>query len=109
MVKIVISILVAFLLVIFIAQNTVVVEINFFTLTFSMSLAILALLMLISGVFLGFVATQIAFIRKCMKKRKKEKVRQDKEEAKSEKDRQKQESKDRVQEEKKQKQEKRKG
>jgi uncharacterized integral membrane protein len=85
MIKIIIGIILAILLIIFIAQNTLVVNITFLAWTISISVAILIIIMLILGVFLGFVFTEIACIRNNIKKRKKTKVHQENESIKSEK------------------------
>jgi len=79
MLKIIIGIIVGILLVIFIFQNTMAIEISFITWTITVSRAILVLIILVSGIFFGFVLTEIACIRKNIKTRKKEKQKHEKE------------------------------
>lgn len=85
MVRIIVGIIIGILLVIFMIQNTANVEITLFAWTITVSRAILVLLILIFGIFLGVVFTEIAFIRRNMKIRKKEKEKQEKEKEKEQK------------------------
>jgi uncharacterized integral membrane protein len=84
MVRIITGIIIGILLLIFMIQNTAPVEITFFAWTINMSRAILVLVFLVFGIFIGVVLTEVAFIRKNMKTRRKEKQKQEKEEQKHE-------------------------
>jgi lipopolysaccharide assembly protein A len=82
MVKIISGIIIGILILIFMIQNTAAVEMTFFFWTINISRAILLLIFLVSGIFLGVVLTEIAYIRKNMKMRKKDKEKQGKKEQK---------------------------
>ncbi|MBN2534457.1 MAG: LapA family protein [Spirochaetales bacterium] len=95
MVKIIIGIIIAVLLIIFMIQNIASVEITFLAWTIIVSRVILVLVVLIFGIFLGIFVTEITWIKKNIKTRKKEKQKQEKEQQKQEKEKEQEEPENR--------------